>query len=86
VQNRKALCADKKETMEDAYHRTLDRKNLISLAGFNIIEKWGCDLDKDLADNDQMKEFFKQTKIMQALDARNGELNLSVKIFNQQSW
>jgi G:T-mismatch repair DNA endonuclease (very short patch repair protein) len=63
--------------MHDAYSRTLNRRAEIEQLGFNVVEKWGCDLDKQLADNDQMKEFFKQTKIMQALDARNGELNLS---------
>jgi hypothetical protein len=73
VQNRKALCADKKETMEDAYHRTVDRKNTIALAGFNIIEKWGCDLDKELSENSIMKEYFDTTKIMGPLDARNGK-------------
>jgi G:T-mismatch repair DNA endonuclease (very short patch repair protein) len=61
-------------TMADAFQRTIDRRAHIESKGYKVIEKWECDLNRELNANIAMKDFFDGKEIMSALDGREGKI------------
>jgi len=58
--------------MSQAYERTIDRRKFLEQF-VNVVEKWECDLQTEL-DNDQaMATFFNECKMEEPMTGREGE-------------
>lgn len=69
--NRHQLTADGWSTAVDAYKRTVDRRKCIESLGYVIVEKWGCDLNKELQKNPEMQKFFDDVEINEPINPRD---------------
>lgn len=70
---RNKLTADKYMTAREAYIRTMERQKYLQDQGYTIVDKWECDLIRDMEDNSDMKDFFSTLKHMDPLNPRNGK-------------
>ena len=52
------------KTMEELYVDTKKKVKFLKDQGYRVVEKWGCELQKELEDNEEMKQFFDQNKII----------------------
>jgi len=59
-------------TMEDAYERTKTREREIEAMGLRLVTIWGCELERELENNPEMKDFFVNLDLVDPLDARDG--------------
>lgn len=59
-------------TFEDAYVRTMERKNFIKSQGYDFVELWECQLRGKLERDPEMAEFFRDTPVIAPLDPRQG--------------
>ena len=58
-------------TMEELYMNTKKKLKFLKDQGFRVVEKWGCELNKELEDDEEMKQFFDQNKIIDPLQPRD---------------
>ena len=58
-------------TMEELYMNTKKKVKFLKDQGFRVVEKWGCELEKELEDDEEMKQFFDQNKIIDPLQPRD---------------
>ena len=58
-------------TMEELYMNTKKKVKFLKDQGFRVVEKWGCELNKELEDDEEMKQFFDQNKIIDPLQPRD---------------
>jgi len=61
-------------TADEAFSRTLQRKQYIESKGYTVIEKWGCELEQELANNKEMANFFEKCAISDPIEPREGFL------------
>ena len=59
------------KTMEELYMNTKKKVKFLKDQGFRVVEKWGCELEKELEDDEEMKQFFDQNKIIDPLQPRD---------------
>ena len=59
------------KTMEELYMNTKKKVKFLKDQGFRVVEKWGCELEKELKDDEEMKQFFDQNKIIDPLQPRD---------------
>ena len=59
------------KTMEELYMDTKKKVKFLKDQGFRVVEKWGCELEKELKDDEEMKQFFDQNKIIDPLQPRD---------------
>ena len=52
------------KTMADLYMDTKKKVKFLKDQGYRVVEKWGCELEKELEDDEEMKQFFVQNKIV----------------------
>ena len=57
--------------MEELYMNTKKKVKFLKDQGFRVVEKWGCELEKELKDDEEMKQFFDQNKIIDPLQPRD---------------
>ena len=57
--------------MEELYMNTKKKVKFLKDQGFRVVEKWGCELEKELEDDEEMKQFFDQNKIIDPLQPRD---------------
>jgi len=74
IKKRSTLTADQLTTAREAYDRTLERRQFLQEAGYSLMEKWECDLKKEIEENDKMKDFFACVKLLEPLNPREGNL------------
>jgi len=73
MKQRFKISADQYTTAREAYDRTLERKKFLQDKGYTVVEKWQCDLMKDLKKNDKIRAFFENSKIVDPLNPREGK-------------
>ena len=74
------------KTMEQLYSDTMKKVNYLKGHGFRVVQKWGCELKKDLEEDEEMKQFFDQNKIMDPLQPRDafyGGRTNATKLFHE---
>ena len=59
------------KTMADLYMDTKKKVKFLKDHGYWVVEKWGCELEKELEDDEEMKQFFDQHKIVDPLQPRD---------------
>jgi len=78
--NRSQQVAGLDLTADDAFARTLNRKRFLESKGYTVVEIWGCELEQNLKNDQEMAIFFKQCSINDPLDPREG-INFSTFIY-----
>lgn len=56
--------------MQELYEKTLQRCDYLRAQGYTVIEKWECELKKELAENHEMREYFDSLTISEPLEPR----------------
>lgn len=86
MKRRHQLTADQILTAEEAYQRTVKRKQYIEDKGYTVIEMWECTLNFELKKNLEMKEHFDNIKIIDPLDPREafyGGRTNAIKLYHK---
>ena len=74
------------KTMEELYNNTKKKVSYLKDQGFRVVQKWGCELKKDLEEDEEMNQFFEQNKIIDPLQPRDafyGGRTNATKLFHQ---
>jgi len=74
IKKRTTLTADQYTTAREAYDRTLERRQFLQNEGYTIVEKWECELKREIEENHEMEEFFVPVKMIEPLNPRDGIL------------
>ena len=56
--------------MQDLRQRTLEKIRFLKDQGFNVMEIWTCDIERQLAADSEMKEFFDNFEVSEPLEPR----------------
>ena len=74
------------KTMEQLYKDTMKKVNYLENHGFEVVQKWQCKLEKELKEDEEMKQFFEQYEIVDPLQPRDafyGGRTNATKLFHQ---
>ena len=74
------------ETMEELYKDTVRKVNYLKEHGFEVEQKWGCELTKDLEEDEEMKQFFQDHELIDPLQPRDafyGGRTNAAKLFHE---
>ena len=74
------------KTMEELYKDTVRKVNYLKEHGFEVEQKWGCELTKDLEQDEEMKQFFEDHELIDPLqprDALYGGRTNAAKLFHE---
>ena len=74
------------KTMEQLYKDTVKKVNYLENHGFVVVQKWQCELEKELKEDEEMKQFFDQYEIVDPLQPRDafyGGRTNATKLFHQ---
>ena len=74
------------KTMEELYKDTVRKVNYLKDHGFEVEQKWGCELTKDLEEDEEMKQFFEEHEIIDPLQPRDafyGGRTNATKLFHE---
>ena len=72
--------------MEQLYKDTMRKVNYLKDHGFEVVQKWKCELKKDLEEDEEMKQFFDEYEIIDPLQPRDafyGGRTNATKLFHQ---
>ena len=72
--------------MEQLYKDTTRKVNYLKKRGFEVVQKWECELTKDLEEDEEMKQFFEQYEIIDPLQPRDafyGGRTNATKLFHE---
>ena len=74
------------KTMEQLYKDTVKKVNYLKDQGFQVVQKWGCELKKELGEDEELNQFFEQYEIIDPLQPREafyGGRTNATKLFHQ---
>ena len=74
------------KTMEELYKDTARKVNYLKKHGFEVEQKWGCELTKDLEQDEEMKQFFEEHELIDPLQPRDafyGGCTNAAKLFHE---
>ena len=57
--------------MEQLFEDTVEKVRHLKEQGFNVIEKWECDLVKEMEHDEDMKRYFEEYEIVDPLQPRD---------------
>ena len=72
--------------MEQLYKDTVRKVNYLKDHGFEVEQKWGCELTKELEEDEEMKQFFEDHQLMDPLQPRDafyGGRTNATKLFHE---
>ena len=84
--NRETVNPVNLKTMEQLYKDTIRKVKYLKDQGFEVVQKWGCELTKELEQDEEMKQFFEDHEIADPLkprDAFYGGRTNAAKLFHQ---
>lgn len=58
--------------MQELYENTLSHNQYLINQGYNMVEKWECELQCELKKNSEMKDFFNSLNLQEPLEPRHG--------------
>ena len=73
-----------RKTMEQLYKDTMRKVKYLKECGFEVEQKCGCELAKELDEDEEMKQFFEEHEIVDPLQPREafcGGRTNAVKLF-----
>ena len=74
------------KTMEELYKDTVRKVHYLKEHGFEVEQKWGCELMKDLEEDEEMKQFFEDHELIDPLQPRDafyGGRTNAAKLFHE---
>ena len=74
------------KTMEELYKDTVRKVNYLKDHGFEVEQKWGCELTKELEEDEETKQFFEDHQLMDPLQPRDafyGGRTNATKLFHE---
>ena len=74
------------KTMEELYKDTVRKVNYLKEHGFEVEQKWGCELEKELKEDEEMKQFFEDHELLDPLQPRDafyGGRTNAAKLFHE---
>ena len=77
---------ENQELMEQRYNNTLKKVNYLESHGFVVVQKWECELKKELREDEEMKRFFDEYEIVDPLQPRDafyGGRTNATKLFHE---
>ena len=80
------MSRENQELMEQRYNNTLKKVNYLESHGFVVVQKWQCELEKELKEDEEMKQFFDEYEIVDPLQPRDafyGGRTNATKLFHQ---
>ena len=72
--------------MEQLYNDTVKKVNYLEDHGFEVVQKWQCELEKELKEDEEMKQFFDEYEIVDPLQPRDafyGGRTNATKLFHE---
>ena len=72
--------------MGQLYEDTVKKVNYLENHGFEVVQKWECELNKELKEDEEMKQFFDQHEIVDPLQPRDafyGGRTNATKLFHE---
>ena len=57
--------------MEQLYKDTVRKVKYLKECGFEVEQKWGCELEKEMEENEEMKRFFEEHELVDPLQPRD---------------
>ena len=58
------------KTMEQLYKDTKRKVDYLEDKGFEVVQKWGCELEKEMEQNEEMKRYFDEHELVDPLQPR----------------
>ena len=80
------MSRENQESMEQRYNNTLKKVNYLESHGFVVVQKWECELKKELKEDEEMKQFFDEYEIVDPLQPRDafyGGRTNATKLFHE---
>ena len=74
------------KTMEELYKDTMRKVKYLKECGFEVEQKWECELAKEMDEDEEMKQFFEEHEIVDPLQPRDafyGGRTNAAKLFHQ---
>ena len=74
------------KTMEQLYKDTVRKVKYLKDRGLEVEQKWGCELKKEMEEDEEMKRFFDQYEIIDPLQPRDafyGGRTNATKLFHE---
>ena len=74
------------KTMEQLYKDTVRKVKYLKDHGFEVEQKWECELMKDLEQDEELKQFFEEHEIIDPLQPRDafyGGRTKATKLFHE---
>ena len=84
--NRKTENPVNQKSMGQLYKDTLRKVKYLRDQGFEVKQKWGCELTKELEQNEEMKQFMEDHELVDPLQPRDafyGGRTNAAKLFHQ---
>ena len=69
--NRETVNPINQKTMEQLYKDTVRKVKYLKECGFEVEQKWGCELEKEMEENEEMKQFFEEHELVDPLQPRD---------------
>ena len=80
------MSRENQEKVEQRYNNTLKKVNYLESHGFVVVQKWECELEKEKEEDEEMKRFFDEHKIVDPLQPRDafyGGRTNAAKLFHE---
>ena len=61
----------KGKTMQELHHSTVKKIEYLKRHGYNVVEAWECDVNRELKQNEDMKHYFEHYHIADPLNPRH---------------
>ena len=74
------------KTMEQLYKDTVRKVNYLKKRGLEVEQKWECELQKELEEDEELKQFFEEYEIIDPLQPRDafyGGRTNATKLFHE---
>ena len=84
--NRETVNPINQKTMEQLYKDTMRKVKYLKESGFEVEQKWECELEKEKNEDEEMKQFFEEHEIVDPLQPRDafyGGRTNATKLFHQ---
>ena len=84
--NRETVNPINQKTMEELYKDTVRKVKYLKECGFEVEQKWGCELAKEMEENEEIKQFFEEYELVDPLQPRDafyGGRTNAAKLFHE---
>jgi hypothetical protein len=74
------------KTMHDLYQGTVQKTEYLRGHGFNVVEMWECEINRELRRDEEMKEYFDNYDLTDPLEPRHafyGGRTNATKLFHE---